>query len=124
MEVDIPEVLAELTEAFRRYEAALVSNDVAVLDALFWKDGRTVRYGATGVLHGWEEIAAFRAARPSQGLGRELLRTEIHSFGRDFGTASTTFRREGSARLGRQQQSWVRMPEGWRVVAAHVSLMD
>ena len=117
-------MLAEVTAAFHRYEQALVANDVAVLDELFWNDPRTLRYGATEVLHGWEEIAAFRAGRPAQGLERELLRTVIHTYGRDFGTANTTFRRAGSARLGRQSHSWVRMPDGWRIVAAHVSLME
>ena len=123
MELDIPEVLAEVTAAFRRYETALTSNDVAVLDELFWRNERTLRYGVTEVLHGWDEIAAFRSGRPAQGLERELVRTVIHTFGRDFGTANTTFRRAGSDKLGRQSHSWVRMPEGWRIVAAHVSLM-
>ncbi|MFL1463039.1 oxalurate catabolism protein HpxZ [Roseococcus sp. DSY-14] len=124
METDIPAVVAEVTAAFERYETALVTNDVATLDALFWRDPRVLRYGATEVLHGWEELAAFRASRPSKGLARTLGRTEIHSFGRDFAVANTTFTREGQARLGRQSQTWVRMPEGWRVVAAHVSWMD
>ena len=124
MDTDIPEIVAEVTAAFRRYEAALVANDVAVLDELFWQDARVLRYGATEVLHGWAELAAFRAARPSRGLGRTLGRTEIHSFGRDFAVANTTFTREGQPRLGRQSQTWVRMAEGWRVVAAHVSWMD
>ena len=121
MDIDIPEVVAEVTAAFRRYEDALVTNDVAVLDELFWNDPRTIRYGATEILHGYEEIMAFRAARPSVGLERELLRTVITTHGRDFATANTTFARAG--RVGRQSQSWVRMPQGWRVVAAHVSLM-
>ncbi len=124
METDIPEVVAEVTAAFRRYEQALVTNNVAVLDELFWQDPRVLRYGATEVLHGWEELTAFRAARPSRGLARTLGRTEIHAFGRDFAVANTTFTREGQPRLGRQSQSWVRFPQGWRVVAAHVSWMD
>ena len=121
MEIDIPEVVAEVTAAFQRYEVALVTNDVAVLDELFWNDPRTIRYGATEILHGYEEIMAFRASRPSVGLARDLVRTVITTHGRDFATANTTFSRNG--RLGRQSQTWVRMPEGWRVVSAHVSLM-
>jgi hypothetical protein len=124
MQIDIPEVKAEVEAAFARYETALVTNDVPVLDALFWESPQTVRFGATENLFGAEEIAAFRAGRPSKGLAREILRTAITTYGRDFATASITFRREGSTRIGRQQQSWVRFPEGWRVVAAHVSLMD
>jgi hypothetical protein len=124
MEIDIPEVKAALEAAFARYEQALVTNDVAVLDELFWHSGSTVRFGATDNLFGAAEIAAFRAGRSPAGLAREILRTAITTFGRDFGTASITFRRTGSARIGRQQQSWVRFPEGWRVVAAHVSLLE
>jgi hypothetical protein len=121
MQTDIPEILAEVTAAFGRYEKALVANDVAVLDELFWNDPRTIRYGAGENLHGYGEIMAFRAARPSVGLERELLRTVITTHSRDFATANTTFARNG--RIGRQSQTWVRRPEGWRVVAAHVSLM-
>ena len=124
MEIDIPAVKAEVEAAFDRYEAALVGNDVPMLDELFWESPSTVRFGATENLFGAEEIAAFRAARSPVGLQREILRRSITTYGRDFATASITFRREGSARIGRQQQSWVRFPEGWRVVAAHVSLLD
>ena len=121
MEIDNPAVLAEVTALFAAYETALVTNDVAVLDAMFWQHAKVVRYGATEILHGHAEIAAFRAARPSVGLARTLERTVITSFGQDFATASTTFTRNG--KTGRQQQSWVRLPEGWRVVAAHVSFL-
>jgi hypothetical protein len=124
MDIDIPAVKAELEAAFDRYEAALVSNDVPVLDELFWESPSTVRFGATENLFGAAEIAAFRAGRSPVGLQREILRRSITTYGRAFGTASITFRRVGSTRLGRQQQSWVRFPQGWRVVAAHVSLMD
>ncbi|WP_198375217.1 oxalurate catabolism protein HpxZ [Neoroseomonas rubea] len=124
MQIDIPEVKAEVEAAFARYETALVTNDVPVLDELFWVSLQTVRFGATENLFGAEEIAAFRAGRSPKGLAREILRTSITTYGRDFATASITFRREGSTRIGRQQQSWVRFPEGWRVVAAHVSLLD
>jgi len=121
--INLPDVLAEVTAAFERYEDALVNNKVEVLDALFWNSPTTLRYGATENLYGYDEIQAFRAARPSQGLARELLRTAITSYGRDFATANVEFRREGSARIGRQSQTWMRTPEGWRVVAAHVSLL-
>jgi hypothetical protein len=124
MQIDIPEVKAEVEAVFARYETALVTNDVPVLDELFWESPQTVRFGAGENLFGAAEIAAFRAGRSPQGLAREVLRTSITTYGRDFATASITFRREGSARIGRQQQSWVRFPEGWRVVAAHVSLID
>ncbi|NML42662.1 oxalurate catabolism protein HpxZ [Ramlibacter sp. G-1-2-2] len=123
MDINLPEVLAEVRAQFERYERALTSNDVAVLDELFWNSPHTLRYGAGENLYGWDAIAAFRAARPAQGLGRELLKTVITTYGRDFATADTEFRRSGSARTGRQSQAWVRMPEGWRVVAAHVSLL-
>ncbi len=124
MEINIPEVVAEVTAAFDRYERALVTNDVAVLDELFWDSPHTLRYGAAEILHGYAEIKAFRAARPAAGLDRTLLRTVITSYGRDFATASTTFSRPGVDKVGRQSQSWVRIPGlGWRVVAAHVSTM-
>lgn len=124
MDVNLPDVLAEVEAAFARYEQALVTNDVTVLDELFWADPRTVRYGVAEVLHGIEAIRAFRGARPAQGLARTLGRTVITSFGRDFATASTLFTREGApGKLGRQQQSWARLPPGWRIVAAHVSVI-
>ena len=122
-DINLPDVLAEVTAAFARYEDALVNNKVEVLDELFWNSSTTTRYGATENLYGYEEIKAFRAARPSQGLARELTRTVITTYGRDFATAHCEFRREGSARTGRQSQTWMRTPEGWRVVAAHVSLL-
>jgi hypothetical protein len=123
VEIDIPAVKAEMEAAFARYEQALTGNDVAALGALFWQDARTVRYGATENLYGAAEIAAFRAARSPAGLARRLERTVITTYGRDFATACTLFRR-GPGKVGRQTQSWVRLPEGWRVVAAHVSVID
>jgi AtzH-like len=125
MEIDLPEVVAEVRQAFDRYEKALVGNDVAVLDETFHDDPRTIRYGATEILYGFDEIAAFRGARSPAGLARALSRTVISTYGRDFAVASTLFER-GSApgKIGRQMQTWVRFPEGWRVVAAHVSLVD
>ncbi|WP_374667019.1 oxalurate catabolism protein HpxZ [Ramlibacter sp.] len=123
MEINLPDVLAEVQAVFDRYEQALVTNDVAVLDELFWNSPHTLRYGVGENLYGYEAIAAFRAARPAQGLARELLRTVITTYGRDVATANVEFRREGSTRTGRQSQTWLRTPAGWRVVAAHVSLM-
>ena len=123
MTINEPDVLAEVTAVFERYEAALVGNDVAVLDELFWNSPHTLRYGVGENLYGYQAIAAFRAARPAQGLARALLKTVITTYGRDFATANVEFRREGSERTGRQSQTWLRTPEGWRVVAAHVSLL-
>lgn len=122
-EINRPEVLAEVQAAFARYEEALVNNRVEVLDELFWRSPHTVRYGVGENLYGYEAIAAFRAARSPAGLARELMRTVITSYGTDLATAMTEFRREGSRAIGRQSQTWVRLPEGWRVVAAHVSLL-
>ncbi|RXF68479.1 oxalurate catabolism protein HpxZ [Hansschlegelia zhihuaiae] len=125
MEIDIPEVVAEVEAAFARYEAALTGNDVATLEALFRDDPRTIRYGATENLYGMDEIRAFRRARPSAGLMRSLERPVITTYGRDFATACTLFRREGApGKIGRQTQSWVRFPDGWKVAAAHVSVID
>ncbi len=123
MTINEPDVLAEVTAAFARYEQALVTNDVAVLDELFWNSPHTLRYGATENLYGYDAIQAFRAGRPSAGLARTLGRTVITTYGRDFATANTEFHRTGSDRTGRQSQTWLRTPEGWRVVAAHVSLL-
>ena len=123
--VNDPAVLAEVEAAFARYEAALVGNDVAALDALFWQDGRTIRYGGGENLYGFAAIAAFRAGRSPAGLARRLEQVVITTFGRDFATCSTLFRRGAApGKVGRQMQSWVRTDEGWRVVAAHVSVID
>lgn len=124
MDVNLPEVVAEVTQAFRRYEAALTGNDVEALDALFWSGQHVIRYGATENLHGPEEILAFRKSRSSAGLDRTLRRTVITTFGRDFATANAEFTRPGVDRIGRQSHAWARLPEGWRIVAAHVSWMD
>jgi hypothetical protein len=125
MDVDLPEVVAEVRAAFERYEAALVSNDVATLDELFRQDRRTIRYGVAENLYGHEEVAAFRAGRSPINLMRMRSRTVITTYGRDFAVASTLFHRDSLAgKVGRQMQSWVRFPEGWRVVAAHVSIID
>jgi hypothetical protein len=125
VEIDIPEIVEEVTAAFRRYEEALVTNDVATLDSLFHEDPRTLRYGNGENLYGYKEIKAFRAARSPVGLARSLARTVVTTYGRDFAVASTLFSRESApGKVGRQMQSWVRFPEGWRIVAAHVSIID
>ena len=123
-EINLPDVLAELTAVFARYEDALVNNKVEVLDELFWASPHTVRYGATENLIGIGAIRAFRAARPALALARRLSNTVITTYGRDFATTMTEFQRDGSTRHGRQSQTWVRLPQGWRVVAAHVSVID
>jgi ketosteroid isomerase-like protein len=125
MEIDLPEVVAEVKAAFDRYEKALVSNDVAALDALFHDDARTIRYGGAENLYGYEAIKSFRAARSPAGLARTLSKTVISTFGRDFAVASTLFHRPTTpGKIGRQMQTWVRFPQGWRIVAAHVSVID
>ena len=125
MTVDDPDVVAEVRAAFDAYETALQTNDVAVLDATFSERPQTIRYGIAENLHGHAEIAAFRAARPPVGLARRTERTVITAYGRDIAVASTLFYRDTApGKVGRQMQTWLRMPEGWRVVAAHVSLID
>jgi Protein of unknown function (DUF3225) len=125
MEIDLPDVLAEVSAAFERYEQALVSNDVATLDSMFRHDPRTIRYGVGENLYGHEEVAAFRAARSPINLVRTRSRTVITTYGRDFAVASTLFHRAAApGRVGRQMQTWVRFEDGWRVVAAHVSLIN
>ena len=124
MQINDPEILAEMKAAFRRYETALVSNDVETLNELFWPSPLTLRYGIGENLYGFEEIAGFRAARSPVGLARTLSRTVITTYGRDFATANTLFHRETMpGKVGRQSQTWTRMPEGWRIVAAHVSVV-
>jgi hypothetical protein len=125
MQVDLPDVVAEVTAQFERYEKALVSNDVAVLDALFRADSRTLRYGGGENLYGYDAIMAFRAARSAAGLMRRTDRTVITAYGRDAAVASTLFYRDSApGKVGRQMQTWVRFPEGWKIVAAHVSVID
>ena len=125
MDIDLPDVVAEVKEAFARYEKALVSNDIDALNGLFRDDARTIRYGAGENLYGYPEIKAFRGARSPVALGRTLSRTVITTYGRDFAVASTLYRRPTApGKIGRQMQSWVKFTDGWRVVAAHVSLME
>ena len=123
LDINRPAVLAEVMAAFARYEAALVGNDVSVLDELFWHSPHTLRYGVTENLYGFDAIRSFRAGRPATGLARVILRTQITTYGRHFATTHVEFQRIGSERVGRQTQTWLKLAEGWRVVSAHVSLM-
>lgn len=125
MDVNDPAVHAEVSAIFAVYEKALVENDVATLDALFWASPHTIRYGGGENLYGYGEIQAFRAARSPAGLARTIERTVITTYGRDFATANTLFRRATApGKIGRQSQTWMRTPEGWKVVSAHVSIID
>jgi hypothetical protein len=123
LEINLPAVVAEVTEAFQRYERALVANDVATLDSLFWNSPHTLRFGVGENLYGYRAIAAFRSARPAINLTRRLINTVITSYGQDLAVANTEFQREGSELTGRQSQVWLRTDQGWRIAAAHVSLL-
>jgi hypothetical protein len=123
VQINQPEVLAEVTEAFNRYERALVANDVSVLDASFWNDPLTLRYGIGENLYGYAAIAEFRASRAPIDMTRDLMGTVITTYGLDVATANTEFRRAGATLTGRQSQTWIRTVEGWKIAAAHVSLM-
>jgi len=123
MDINLPDVLAEMTAVFDRYEAALVANDVPALDELFWNSPHTLRYGVAENHYGHEAIKAYRAACPPQTMDRALLKTVITTYGRNFATANVEFQRAGASKTGRQSQTWMRTPQGWRVVAAHVSLL-
>ncbi len=123
-EIDIAEVVAEVSAAFQRYEVALNANDVAVLDELFWNNPLTLRYGIGENLYGYAQIAAFRSGRSPAGLARRIKATVITTYGRDMATANTLFERDSApGKIGRQSQTWMKTPQGWRVVAAHVSLI-
>jgi hypothetical protein len=125
MDINLPEVKAEVEAAFARYEKALMANDVEGLQALFWSSSHTIRYGIGENLYGYDEIGAFRAARSPVGLARTTSQTVITTFGTDFATAATLFHRETTpGKVGRQMQTWARTADGWRVVAAHVSVID
>ena len=121
MDLNIPEVVAEVSAAFNRYEAALTTNDVPALDSLFWNDPRVIRYSLFDNGYGFEAIMKARRARNNVDLRRRLMRTVLTTFGRDFATVNTEFKREDSGREGRQSQTWVWTAEGWKVVSAHVS---
>ncbi len=123
MQINLPDVLADVTAAFERYEAALVNNDVTMLHESFLNSSQTIRYGVTENLYGYDAIAAFRDARSPLNLDRILRNTVITTYGEDFATANTEFQRKGSGLIGRQSQTWVKTPEGWRVACAHVSLL-
>ncbi len=123
MQTNIPDVLAEVNAVFDEYEQALVTNDIDVLDRLFFNSPLTLRYGAGENLYGYDAIRAFRQGRPASNLEREVTARQVTTYGRDFAVANIEFSRANSAKTGRQSQTWVRMPEGWRVVSAHVSLM-
>jgi hypothetical protein len=124
MTINDPEIVAEVTAAFEAYELALMTNDVRALDALFWASPQVVRYGVGENLYGHDEVLAFRMARPGGSPQRTLTRTVITTFGADFATANTEFLRVGASKSGRQSQAWVRLPQGWRIVAAHVSMRE
>ena len=125
MEIDLPEVVAEVRTAFDRYEKALTTNDLDTLNSIFCDDARTIRYGIAENLYGYDQIRAFRGARAPIGLMRSISQTVITTYGRDFAVASTLYDRPSfPGKIGRQQQTWVRFPQGWRVVAAHVSMID
>ena len=123
LEINLPQVLLEVTEAFQRYERALIENDVEALDALFWNSPHTLRFGIAENLYGYDAIAAFRNSRPPINLQRRLENTVITSYGWDLATANTEFQRIGSTVTGRQSHVWLRTEAGWRIAAAHVSLM-
>jgi Protein of unknown function (DUF3225) len=124
MDINLPEVKAEVQAAFARYETALMANDVDALQSMFWNSPNTIRYGIGEILCGWDEIGAFRSARSPVDLARVISRTVITTFGRDFATASTLFHRDSlQGKAGRQQQTWARFDDGWHIVAAHVSVI-
>jgi Protein of unknown function (DUF3225) len=125
MEIDIPEIVEEVTSVFLQYETALVTNDIETLNGLFHDDPRTLRFGSSENLYGFADIKAFRSRRSPAGLARSLQDTVITTYGRDLALASTLFYREPvPGKVGRQMQTWVRFAEGWRIVAAHVSIID
>ena len=123
MQINTPKVLAEVQAVFERYEQAVVHNDVAVLDELFWNNPLTLRYGVAENLYGFNSIQSFRASR-SKGIKRALNNTVITSYGEDFATANTEFQSAGNSRNGRQSQTWIKTSDGWRIVSAHVSWRD
>ena len=123
MQINTPNVLAEVKAVFERYEQAVIHNDVAVLDELFWNNPLTLRYGIAENLYGFHSIQSFRASR-SKGVERTLNNTVITTYGDDFATANTEFQSAGNPRNGRQSQTWIRTADGWRIVSAHVSWRD
>ena len=124
MIVNDPDIVAEVRAAADAYETALMDNDVEALDGAFWDSPHTVRMGVAENLYGFAEIAAFRVGRTGGSPTRDRLRVEIATFGRDFAVVNTEFRRTGATQTGRQTQTWVRTDAGWKVVSAHVSLLQ
>jgi hypothetical protein len=122
MDINLPDVVQEVEAVFHRYEHALVTNDIPVLNELFWQSPEVIRYGVAEQLYGYDAIMNFRAEREPADLQRELLKLVITTFGQDFATASCEYRRLKTGRTGRQMQTWLRTAQGWRVVAAHISL--
>jgi hypothetical protein len=124
-EVNLPEVVSELQELYPRYEKALVANDVDTLIAMFWSSPYVMRFGMAENLYGWEELESFRKGRPAANLARAVKRLDIVTFGRDFASVTLEFHREtaNGPVSGRQSQVWVRFPQGWRIVSAHLSLL-
>ena len=126
MTINDPATVAELAELYPKYETALVNNDVETLTAMFWHSDQVMRFGVTENLYGFEELEAFRKSRPSVGLARTVTRLDIVAFDTDFGSITLEFERhgkDGALIRGRQSQVWARLAEGWRIVAAHVSLL-
>lgn len=124
IEINLPHIVAEISEVFERYEDALVNNKVDILDQLFWNSSHTIRFGVSENLYGYDRIKEFRAARSSLNLQRSILHTVITTYGTDFATTSIEFVRVSNESIGRQSQTWLRTQDGWRVVAAHVSLLS
>jgi hypothetical protein len=125
LKINLPEVVAEVAAAYERYEAALAANDVAVLNEIFWKDPLTIRYGTAENLYGHDEIAAFRSSRTPAGTPKKRSRTVVTTYGTDMGTVNTLFGRDSASnKIGRQSQTWLRTSDGWRVVCAHVSVIN
>ena len=121
MEINNPKIVAEVTEAFMTYEKAVLANDVEMMNELFWNDEKTLRYGPNGTLVSHAALSAFRRSRDIGAWERTLKDTYIVTFGRDFAVANTESTRSTADGINRQSQAWVRMPEGWRIVSAHVS---
>ncbi|MGE3876266.1 MAG: oxalurate catabolism protein HpxZ [Parvibaculaceae bacterium] len=123
MKINEAGVVAEVTAVFERYEAALLANDIPVLEELFWNSPHTTRYGVGENLYGWDSISAFRRARQTGPFRRRLMKTIVTTYGPDFATANTEYEREGHHRPGRETKTLMRTPHGWRIVSAHVSLL-
>lgn len=121
-EINNPEVVTELKVAFLQYQKAVDANDFETMNKLFWKSPSTVRFGPNGTLIGHDAIATYRRERPGHVSSERMLgNTVITTFGRDFAATNTETMKHGQTTVGRQSQCWVRTPEGWRIVSAHVS---